>query len=384
MKFKLSATAVAIAAAVLSTSAFADIKIGLVGPLTGGSAPFGVSASNGAKLAVEEINKAGGINGEKIVLIERDDEAKPERGPLIVQEFIAQNVVAITGFTNFGVARPSAKVAQDAGVPLMINVSAGTGLTTDYTGEEFNYIFRVTGHDGFQSRRMANYAVEKFGKGVKVAMMGDTTAYGQGGTRDVTTALASLGVTPVVTDKFNIKDTDMTAQVLRAKQAGAQVILAYGIGPELAALAKTMKKLGFKVPLVVSWGGGLDSFVKLAGKDNAEGVVVPLTFIQSELSTAKQKKFVADYQAAYKVDQIPFAASAAQGYDAIYILAEGIKNAKTRDGKAIVRSLESLTAKIPGIVTTYDAPFSKVRHEAIHEGLVKMRVWQNGQLVNIK
>lgn len=381
MKIKVAFTTVAVAAAMVSTSAIADIKIGLVGPLTGGSAPFGVSASAGAKLAVAEINKAGGINGEQIVLIERDDEAKPERGPLIVQEFAAEKVVAITGFTNTGVTRPSAKVAQDAGIPLMINVSAGSGIPAEYSGAEVNYIFRVTGHDGFASKRMAEYVSNKFGKNAKVALMGDTTAYGQGGVKDVTAAMAQHGMTPSVIEKFNIKDTDMTAQVLRAKQAGVQVIVSYGIGPELAALAKTMKKLGFKVPLVVSWGGGLDSFVKLAGAENAEGVVVPLSFIQSNITNAKQKKFVADYQAAYKVKDIPFASSAAQGYDAMYILAEGIRQAKTKDGKDIVRALENLNTKVNGVVTTYDKPFTKATHEAFWATLLQMTVWKNGQLV---
>ena len=113
----------------------------------------------------------------------------------------------------------------------------------------------------------------------KPAILADSTNYGQLGREDLERALAAKGVKAVATEKFNIKDTDMTAQLLRAKEAGADVILTYGIGPELAQIANGQAKLGWKVPLVGSWTLSMSSFLDTAGA-NGDGAVMPQTFIQ--------------------------------------------------------------------------------------------------------
>ena len=167
----------------------------------------------------------------------------------------------------------------------------------------------------------------------------------------------------VAVEKFNIGDTDMTAQLLRAKEAGADVILTYGIGPELAQIANGQAKLGWKVPLIGSWTLSMATFIDTAGP-NGNGAVMPQTFVQLP-NTPKREAFIKAYQAAYKTDRMPSPVSAAQGYDSVYLLAAAITQAGSTDGRKVREALENLNTKVEGVVTTYDRPFSKTDHEAI-------------------
>ena len=153
------------AAAMLTTGAYAaDIKLGVSGPFTGGSASMGVSMRDGVRLAAKEINAAGGINGNKIVLVERDDEAKNERGVQIAQELINnEKVVATLGYINTGVALASQRFYQDAKIPVMNNVATGSILTKQFPNAPENYVFRNAAPDNIQAPLIAKEAVEKRG-----------------------------------------------------------------------------------------------------------------------------------------------------------------------------------------------------------------------------
>ena len=138
--FALSSLALAFA----SFSYAADpIKIGVDGPFTGGSSSMGVSMRDGVRLAVSEINKAGGVLGRQIVLVERDDEAANARGVQIAQELInKEKVVAAVGYINTGVALASQRFFQDAKIPVMNNVATGSVVTHQFDDQAENYIFR--------------------------------------------------------------------------------------------------------------------------------------------------------------------------------------------------------------------------------------------------
>lgn len=380
MKIKLLAT---VAAVVMSGAAFAadPIKLGLTGPFTGGSSSMGVSMRDGVKLAVSEINKAGGVLGRQIVLVERDDEAKNELGVQIAQELVnKENVVANLGFINTGVALAAQRFFQEAEIPVMNNVATGSVVSKQFNPPEHkaNYIFRNAANDTIQSSMIAEEAVKRQGF-KKPAILADSTNYGQLGRTDLTAALAKFNVTPVVAEKFNIGDTDMTAQLLRAKEAGADVILTYAIGPELAQIANGMAKLGWKVPMIGSWTLSMASFIDTAGP-NGDGAMMPQTFIQMP-TTPKRKAFIEAYQKAYNVDRIPSPVSAAQGYDSVYLLAAAIKQAGGTDGRKIREALENLNEKVEGVVTTYDKPFSATDHEAITDNIPVFGLVKGGRVV---
>ena len=370
------------AAAMLTTGAYAaDIKVGVAGPFTGGSSSMGVSMRDGVRLATKEINAAGGINGNKIVLVERDDEAKNERGVQIAQELINnEKVVATLGYINTGVALASQRFYQDAKIPVINNVATGTLITKQFPNAPENYVFRNAAADNIQAPMIAKEAVEKRGL-KKVAILADSTNYGQLGREDLEKALKTYGVTPVATEKFNIGDVDMTSQLLKAKNAGAEVILTYAIGPELAQIANGMGKLGWKKTMIGSWTLSMASFIDTAGK-NGNGATMPETYIQTPSTTAKRKSFQEAYLKEFKPknNNIASPVSAAQGYDSVYLLAAAIKQANSTEGPKILAALQDLKTPVDGVVMTYNKPFSATDHEAIKAKDVVMGVVEDGRV----
>ena len=370
------------ASAMLATGAYAaDIKLGVSGPFTGGSSSMGVSMRDGVRLAAKEINDAGGINGNKIVLVERDDEAKNERGVQIAQELINnEKVVATLGYINTGVALASQRFYQDAKIPVMNNVATGSILTKQFPNAPENYVFRNAAPDNIQAPLIAKEAVEKRGL-KKVAILADSTNYGQLGREDLEKALKGYGVTPVAVEKFNIGDVDMTSQLLKAKNAGAEVILTYAIGPELAQIANGMAKLGWKKPMIGSWTLSMASFIDTAGK-NGNGATMPQTYIQSPSTTPKRKAFQEAYLKEFKPknNNILSPVSAAQGYDSVYLLAAAIKQANSTEGPKILAALQDLKAPVDGVIMTYNKPFTATDHEAIKAKDVVMGVVENGRV----
>jgi len=377
MKFVRNIAFTAVALAVSSLSIAADnIKIGLQGPLTGGSSPMGVSMRDGAKLAVTEINAKGGLLGRKIELVERDDEAKNERGVQIAQELInKEKVVATVGYINSGVALASQRFYQEAKIPVMNNVATASVITKQFADQPENYVFRNSANDTIQSAMIVEEVITRR-KYTKVAILADATNYGQLGREDLEKALKAKGITAVAIEKYNIKDVDMTPQLLKAKEAGAQVVITYGIGPELAQIANGMIKLDWKVPMMGSWTLSMGNFIDNAGK-NADGATMPQTFIQ-EPNTPKRKSFIEAYQKAYKVSRIPSPVSAAQGYDSVYLLVAAMKQAGSTEGPKVLNALENLKAPVEGVVTTYNQPFSKADHEAITLNMAVIGKVQDG------
>ncbi len=379
-------TKIALAAAMLTaglTFAAEDIKIGVSGPFTGGSSSMGVSMRDGVRLAIDEINKKGGVLGSKLVAVERDDEAKNERGVQIAQELInKEKVVATVGFINTGVALASQRFYEEAKIPVMNNVATGSILTKQFLPPEFpdNYVFRNSAHDGIQAPMIVEEAIVRR-KFTKVAILADSTNYGQLGKDDLTKALADKNITPVAVEKFNIKDVDMTPQLLKAKEAGAEVILTYGIGPELAQIANGMTKLGWKVPMIGSWTLSMASFVDNAGA-GGEGARMPETFIQDP-NTQKRKAFIDAYLKEFKPknNRIDSPVSAAQAYDSVFLLAAAIKQAGSTDGKKIKDALENLKDKVEGVVTVYNKPFNKDDHEAITPNIPVIGEVKGGRVV---
>ena len=383
MTFRFAKLAIATAAlSVAGLAAAAEpIKIGVAGPFTGGSSSMGVSMRDGVRLAAEEINKSGGVLGRQLQLVERDDEAKNERGVQIAQELInKEKVTATVGYINTGVALAAQRFFQDAKIPVMNNVATGSVITTQFKEQPDNYIFRNSANDSIQAPMIVEEAVTRRGF-KKVAILADSTNYGQLGRADLEKALEAKGIKPVAEEKFNIKDVDMTAQLLKAKEAGAEAILTYGIGPELAQIANGMTKLGWKVPMIGSWTLSMANYIDNAGP-GGEGARMPQTFIQ-QADTPKRKAFIDAYLKTFKPknNRIDSPVSAAQGYDSIFLLAAAIKQANSTDGPKIREALENLGTKVEGVVTTYDKPFTKADHEAITANIPVFGEVKGGKVV---
>jgi branched-chain amino acid transport system substrate-binding protein len=355
------------------------IKVGVYGPFTGGSSPMGASMRDGARLAADEINAKGGVLGKKIQLVERDDQATPERGAQVMQDLVSnEKVVAVLGPINTGVALASYKYPMQAKIPLVINVSAGAPVNELFKDNPDNYVFRIAASDDIQAEMIVAEAVETRGL-KKVALLCDETNYGQNGCKKMTEALTKRGITPVYVGKFKIKDTDMTPQLQEARKAGAQAVLAYGIGPELAQIANGMNKLGWKVPMIASWTASMSNFIDAAAA-NGNGVQMPQTFIQEGATRPQATAFIDAYKKKYGVDRIPSAVSAAQGYDSMHLLANAITQAGSTEGPKVKAALENLSQPYDGAIATFNKPYSATDHEAIHKQQVVMGVVQNGMV----
>ncbi len=339
------------------------LRIGLSGPFSGGSSPMGESMRNGVRLAVEEINATGGIRGRMIELVERDDQASNDAGARIADELTRMKVTATIGIVNTGVGLASIDVYQRAQIPLMIAVSTGPVLTRRYAppSSAANFIFRVSPTLDLEARILA--ADLKKRALTRVALLADDTPYGDSGAAAFAESTRSAGLDLVTVQRFKIGDNDMTRQLRHARSAGAQAIVGWGIGPELAQIARGMGSLAWKAPFMGSWTLSMRNFIDAAGTAG-EGALVPQTFIQDAGSTAKNS-FLLAYHRNFRTDQIPSPMSAAQGYDGMHLLALALRQAKSFDGDTVRRALENLDTRYQGVVTSYDKPFSTQDHEAI-------------------
>ena len=368
------------------------IKIAITGPFSGGSAPMGISMRDGAKLAIAQINQRGGINvgGKmmKIEIIERDDEGKNDRGALIAQEISSMSdISAVIGTVNTGVALMGDKYYVEKGIVKIITPAAGSSSITQWSnaGTRNLPIFRFAAYDGIQARMVVEQAI-RMGC-LKVAILHDATNYGVSGRDDLIRQINSQGsrVKVVAIEKFAIGDKDMTAQLLKSKAAGAQAILIWGIGPELAAVACGKQKLGFRVPMIGGWTLSMSNFIDTAGSAG-NGVLMPQTFIEDE-SIARAKPFIKAYHKAYRVTKIPSPVSAAQGYDAALLLSEAIHEAGSTNPSRIKASLENLKITVKGCIADWRRPWSKWEpsnvetHEAFRQENTVMGKVQNGHVV---
>lgn len=383
----------ALAAALPASAADPTIKLALTGPYSGGSAPMGTSARDGSKLAIEELNAAGGIDvgGKKlkIEVIERDDEAKNDRGALIAQELASMgDLSGVIGSVNTGVVMAGDKHLQQKGITKIICPAAGSKSMTQWAtpeGPKQLSIFRFAAHDGIQAAMVVEEAIHR--KLTKVAVIHDDTNYGVSGRDDLLAQIDAQGkkLQVVAQEKFKIGDKDMTSQLLKAKALGAQAILIWGIGPELAAVSNGMAKLGLKVPLIGGWTLSMSNYIDNAGA-NANGTLMPQTFIEEPI-TPRAKAFIDAYHKAYGVSRIPSPVSAAQGYDAVLLFAAAVRQAKSTDSMKIRDALEDLKEPVKGIIATWVKPYSKwdpsnvETHEAFRRDKVVMGMVQGGRVV---
>jgi branched-chain amino acid transport system substrate-binding protein len=279
------------------------------------------------------------------------------------------------------VALASQRHYQEARIPIVTAVATGSIVTRQFLPPQHpdNFVFRVSASDTIQAAMIVEEAVERR-HFRKLAILADSTNYGQLGRDDLVKALERKGFRPVAVEQFHIRDIDMTRQLSRARQAGAEALLTYGIGPELAQIANGAARLGWNVPIIGSWPLSMSNFIDNAGP-NGEGARMPQTFIQAP-DTPKRAAFIAAYQKLSRSERMPSPSAAAQGYDAMLLLAAAIRQAGTVHGSRVREALEDLKEKVEGVIMTYDRPFSRGDHEAFDSpGQVAMGEVRGGRVV---
>ncbi len=368
----------ALAAAVLTASAQAQaLRIGVVGPFTGGSSDVGVPMLNGIKMAVDEINAVGGYLGRPLELVIKDDFANPETAVASATEIVSEKVVAAIGFCDTGVAMKAIDIFQRNKVPLIVPCATGTPITEKFPAPQ-SYIFRTSARDAIQAPFMIEDILKRGWK--RVAIFADTTDYGEAGLADVERALAAQGVKPVYVARFRMGVQDLTPQLAAARATGANVVLSYTVGPENAAIANGRKALGWKVPQVGGWPLSFPNYID-GSYGGAEGSLMAQTFI-AEPSNERRAAFLSAYVRKFSVTRIPVPMAAAQAYDATYLLMYALLGIRDGElgGVAVKTALENIQRIYYGVVATYEKPFSANDKEAISQNMLVVGLVKDGAI----
>jgi branched-chain amino acid transport system substrate-binding protein len=382
----LSATV--LAAAMLAGTAPAQaqepIKIGFSGALTGPAAFVGVEIKRDAEIAIDEINAKGGIDGRKLVLVSRDDEHNPVKTVAQYRELVErEKVVALIGATNSASMLAVAPIVNDTlKVAVICPATDATAITENDAQKQgrANYLFRVGMYGTGQANFMVDTMVKKFGH-TKVGLLNWTGGWGVTGRSELQRRLKENGLTPVADETFDSNDTDMTPQVIKIKNAGAQSILNYALVRENTFAVKTKEKLKNDIPYVSAWGIAGPAFWKAAGA-SAEGVLTSTTVTIDGPQSPERTVFLNEYRRRHKqeMDAPVFGVGA---YDSVYLLKvvmerDGTEPNKIRDG------LENIP-EFKGLVKHFTRPvFNRDRHNAVTEDDMVMTRWTNGKMLAIQ
>jgi branched-chain amino acid transport system substrate-binding protein len=344
----LSAAVVALAAMSANASADQVVKIGHVGPLTGGSAHLGKDNENGARLAIEEINAKGlTIGGQKVTLQldGQDDAADPRQATQVAQKLVDDKVVAVIGHLNSGASIPASKIYSDAGI---VQISPSS-TNPAYTQQGFKTTYRVVATDAQQGPALANYAAKSLN--VKtVAIVDDSTAYGQGLANEFEKTARSLGLKVLSHDATNDKAVDFRAILTKIKGENPDAIMYGGMDATGGPFAKQSKQLGLRAKVLSGDGVCTESLAQLAGAaaDNVVCSQAGMAVERMNGGAAFAAKYEKRFGHAIEFDA-PFT------YDAVYIIVDAMKRANSTDPAKILAQIPSTDYK--GVIgeTTFDA-----------------------------
>lgn len=317
------------------------IKVGEYASLTGKEASFGQSSHKGLTLAIEELNTAGGVLGQKFELLTEDNQTKPGESATAVKKLIARDkVIALIGEVASGRSLEAAPVAQANKVPMI--APAATNPKVTQTG---NYIFRVCFIDPFQGTVMAKFAKDDL-KATKVAVLSSVSnAYSVGLAKFFRETFTAGGGQVVSEKNFSEGDKDFRAQLTAVKAAGAEAVFVPSYYTEAALIVRQARDLGITVPFFGGDGWEAPQLLQIGG-EALEGCYYS-THFSPENQDAAVQTFVKKFKARWN-DETPDA-FAALGYDSAYVLADALKRAgstngpKLRDALAATRNFSGVT-----------------------------------------
>lgn len=298
------------------------VKIGEVAPVTGPASYLGKDTENGARLAVEEINKKGLVIGGKKVTLQleaQDDAGDPRQATQVAQMLVDDKVAAVVGHMNSGTTIPASKIYNDAGI-VQVSPSA---TNPAYTLQGFKTAYRVVATDAQQGPSLADYASKTL-KIKSIAIVDDATAYGQGLASEFEKRAKADGIQVLSHDATNDKATDFRAILTKIKGEQPAAIMYGGLDSTGGPFAKQAKQLGISVKVLAGDGLCADDLVKLAG-DAADNVICSIAGAPLE-KMPKGPEFVTRYQSRFGTHPVlnsPFA------YDAVYVIVDAMQRAQS-------------------------------------------------------
>ena len=335
----------------VAVTANAEIKVGMGNVLSGPVAGWGLDAQAGLEMAIEEINAGGGLLGEKIVLLARDDALDTTKAALQAEELIyKQKVLAYFASTITGSAKATLPVAIKAKTPGIL-AAQQSDITCPWqaVGTEKGacnpWVFRLAGTVSRQAEAMVIMARDKL-KGKAIALMHDNIGYGLEWKQDLTAAAKKHGINLVATEMFQLMEIDHTAALTRVNEAGADVIVVGTLGAAAGRIYNTMKKLGMKQPLLLC-----EATLELAFRQTAENMgngayVASIQNQPYDTKNAKFKAFAKEWSRKYAnlgySDVLLTVPHAFNYYDAMRFFAAAVKKAGSKDKKKIRKAMEEL------------------------------------------
>ena len=308
------------------TIASAQIKIGEVNPLTGGISQFGISCHQGYLLAIEEVNQAGGVLGQKIELVTEDDQSKPGECATVVRKLIGvDKVVGVLGDATSSATLEGAPIAQGSKVPMITPTATNPKIT-----EVGDYIFRVCFLDEFQGRVLARFAREKLNAKTAAILTDVKQDYSVDLTKFFKEEFTKNGGSITREQSYSTGDTDFRAQLTTLRAAKPDVVYVPGYYQEVALIIKQARQVGLTMPFIGCDGWANQSLLTIGGKA-LDGCYLTNHFSPDDPAPAVQK-FVEKYKSKYGSVPDTFAAL---GYDAARILMDAIKRAESAEPSAI-------------------------------------------------
>ena len=319
------------AALALTSAAQAQVKIGVLGPVTGPNAAFGAQLKNGAEQAIADINAAGGIMGQKIQMILGDDASKPEQGVSNVNKFVGDGVKFIVGAFNSSVTMPSSDTARENNILMITPASTNPKITE----RKMWNTFRVCGRDDQQGGAAADI-INKLYKGQKIAIIHDKTTYGKGLADETRKKLRrAYKMRPVLYEDINVGEKDFSALVSKIKRSGAALVYWGGLHTEGGLLLRQLREQGVKAPLMGGDGITDDEFSAIAGPA-AEGTL--MTFSPDPRTNPANKAIVKKFR---KEQNFEPQAYTLYSYAAVQIIKQAAEQAKSLDPKKVAATMHS-------------------------------------------
>ena len=321
------------------------IKIGNVAPLTGPDSYLGKDNENGARLAVEEINRQGlTINGKAITLelLGEDDAGDPKLGTQVAQKLVDSKVVAVVGHLNSGVTIPASKIYSEAGI---VQISPSS-TNPEYTKQGYKTAYRMVGTDAQQGPVLAKFAIETL-KGKSIAIVDDATQYGKGLADEFEKKIISSGSKIVIHEATNNKATDFKAILTNIKAKNPDIILFGGMAATGGPFAKQAKELGIKAKIIGGDGICSPTLYELAG-DAVENIVCSTVGVPKE-SLNNSANFLKNYQERFKTEVQIYAPMA---YDAVMIIVDAMKRSNSTNAADILKAIPTTNyAGLSGQIT---------------------------------
>jgi branched-chain amino acid transport system substrate-binding protein len=334
-----------------------SVKVGAFFALSGPAANIGTPTKLVAQMAVDKINKEGGIGGRPIELVIGDTESDPTKAAVIAKKFIFNDkVAAIIGPTTTAEGMSVKKIVEEAGVPTFMAVGGDPVIMGGNFGA-YTYVFKSPQRSSTAVRKLYDYLKAK---GLtKIALFTASDSFGKDGLGWLERLAPEFGITFAAKESFGPADTDMTAQLTKIRNAAPQAIVSWTIGPVGSIVAKNKAQLGITTPLFQCHGLPDPKYIELAGKAS-EGDRMPATKLMvgdTLPGSDPQKKVITDfitlYRDVYKYDkEFPINTHSGYAWDAITIVANAMKKAGT-DPKALRAAIEQTTGYV-GVSGVYN------------------------------